>query len=283
MIPGPVGFQCPECVRAGVKNMRQAELPYGGKRSGDPRITSIVLIAINVLVWVGIMFTGGWNGWLAKAIALIPVGMCASGDGGFYPNMDAATCKSGLYFMDGGPMPDLSGMHWVPGVATGAWWQLITSAFAHVEVWHIGFNMLALWMLGPLIEKLLGRARFLAIYVIAALAGSGVAVLFSATWGMTLGASGAIFGLMGAVLLIAIKHQGNVRSILIWLGLNAAITVTNLGQISWEGHLGGFLGGLAATAAIIHLPKDKRSWQWPLLIVLGVGSVALSVATALLR
>lgn len=100
---------------------------------------------------------------------------------------------------------------------------------------------------------------------------------------MTLGASGAIFGLMGAVLLIAIKHQGNVRSILIWLGLNVAITVTNLGQISWEGHLGGFLGGLAATAAVIHLPKDKRSWQWPLLILLGLGSIALSVITALQR
>lgn len=273
MIPGPVGFQCPECVRAGVKNMRQAELPYGGKRSGDPRITSIVLIAINVLVWIGIMLTSGWNGWLAKTIALIPVGMCDTGDGLHIALTDHVGCMTS----------SIAGYSWVPGVGSGAWWQLITSAFAHVEVWHIGFNMLALWMLGPLIEKLLGRSRFLAIYFIAALAGSGVAVLFSPTFGMTLGASGAIFGLMGAVLLIAIKHQGNVRSILIWLGLNVAITVTNLGQISWEGHLGGFLGGLAATAAVIHLPKDKRSWQWPLLILLGLGSIALSVITALQR
>ncbi len=243
MVPGSVGFQCPECVQQGMRQTRQNKLPYGGNRGTNPKTTSIVLAAINAVVWVILMLSGGYSGVPMAYLSLSPSDVAFG----------------------------------------GAWWQLITSGFSHVEVWHIGFNMLALWMLGPLIEKLLGRSRFLAIYFIAALAGSGVAVLFSPTFGMTLGASGAIFGLMGAVLLIAIKHQGNVRSILIWLGLNVAITVTNLGQISWEGHLGGFLGGLAATAAVIYLPKDKRSWQWPLLILLGLGSIALSVITALQR
>lgn len=253
-----------------MKNMRQAELPYGGTRSRDPRITSIVLIVINVAVWAGILLTGGWSGRLAQTLALIPVGLCDAGDGYFVPLADATTCAP-------------AGYEWVPGVGSGAWWQLLTSAFAHVEVWHIGFNMFALWMLGPLVERILGRTRFLAIYFIAALAGSGVAVLFSATYSMTLGASGAVFGLMGAVLLIALKHKGDVKSILVWLGLNAVITVVNVGQISWQGHLGGFLGGLLATAVVIHLPKDKRSLQWPLLIVLGVVSIATSVAAALAR
>lgn len=256
-----------------MKNMRQAELPYGGTRSRDPRITSIVLIVINVAVWAGIVLTGGWNGWLAKMIALTPVGACDAGDGEHIVLTDYVGCMTS----------SAAGLEWIPGVATGAWWQLLTSAFAHVEVWHIGFNMFALWMLGPLVERIVGRTRFLAIYFIAALAGSGVAVLFSATYSMTLGASGAVFGLMGAVLLIALKHKGDVKSILVWLGLNAVITVVNVGQISWQGHLGGFLGGLLATAVVIHLPKDKRSLQWPLLIVLGVVSIATSVAAALAR
>lgn len=67
------------------------------------------------------------------------------------------------------------------------------------------------------------------------------------------------------------------------VGLNAVITVVNIGQISWQGHLGGFLGGLLATTVVIHLPKEKRSLQWPLLIVLGVVSIATSVAAALAR
>jgi len=253
-----------------MKNMRQAELPYGGTRSRDPRLTSIALIVINAAVWAGILVTGGWNGWAAKLLALTPVGTCDAGDGEHIVLTDAAGCLA-------------SGLEWVPGVATGAWWQLITSAFAHVEVWHIGFNMFALWMLGPLVERILGRTRFLAIYMIAALAGSAVAIWFAATFSMTLGASGAIFGLMGAVLLIALKHQGNVQSILIWLGLNAAITIFGGSRISWEGHLGGFLGGLAATAIVMYLPKDKRSLQWPLIVLLGVLVVAGSVAAALSR
>ncbi len=270
MIPGPVGFQCPECVRQGVKNMRQAELPYGGTRSRDPRITSIALIVINVAVWAGILLTGGWNGWVAKLLALTPVGTCDAGDGEHIVLTDAAGCLA-------------SGLEWIPGVATGAWWQLITSAFAHVEVWHIGFNMFALWMLGPLVERILGRTRFLAIYFVAALAGSAVATWFAASFSMTLGASGAIFGLMGAVLLIALKHQGNVQSILVWLGLNAAITIFGGSRISWEGHLGGFLGGLAATAIVMYLPKDKRAFQWPLIALLGVLVVVASVVAALSR
>lgn len=270
MIPAAVGFQCPDCVRQGMKNMRQAELPYGGTRSRDPRLTSIVLIAINLLVWAGILLTGGWSGALAQTLALIPVGLCDVGDGMSIWPVDATTCTRG-------------GLEWVPGVGTGAWWQLITSAFAHVEIWHIGFNMFALWALGPLVEKMLGRTRFLAIYVVSALAGSAVAIWFADTYSMTLGASGAIFGLMGAVLLIALKHKGDVRSILIWLGLNAAITIFGGSQISWEGHLGGFLGGLAATAIILYLPKEKRTLQWPLLAALGLVVALGSVAAALSR
>ena len=102
-----------------------------------------------------------------------------------------------------------------PGVADGAYWQLVTSAFTHVEVWHIGFNMLALWVLGPQLELALGRARFLALYL---LSGAGRLGAASTGWRRrappTLGASGAIFGLMGALLVVALKVGGDVQPIL---------------------------------------------------------------------
>ena len=89
----------------------------------------------------------------------------------------------------------------LPGVADGAYWQLVTSMFTHVQVVHIGFNMLALWVLGPQLELVVGRARFLALYFLSGLAGS--ALIYWAgpeyTLGGTIGASGAVFGLMGAL------------------------------------------------------------------------------------
>ena len=96
-------------------------------------------------------------------------------------------------------------------MSDGAYWQLVTSAFTHVEVWHIGFNMLALWVLGPQLELALGRARFLALYFLSALAGSALVYWLGGTTTATLGASGAVFGLMGALLVLALKVGGNVR------------------------------------------------------------------------
>ena len=102
---------------------------------------------------------------------------------------------------------------WFPGVSDGAYWQLVTNAFTHVEVWHIGFNMLALWVLGPQLELAIGRARFLALYFLSALAGSTLVYWSAATTTATLGASGAVFGLMGALLVLALKVGGNVQQI----------------------------------------------------------------------
>ena len=93
-----------------------------------------------------------------------------------------------------------------------------------MQIWHIGFNMLALWILGPQLEMVVGRARFLALYLLSALAGSALVFWASPEYQATLGASGAIFGLLGALLVVAYKVGGDVRGILMWLGLNAVIT-----------------------------------------------------------
>ncbi len=265
MNPSAVGFQCPDCVAQGRRETRQGQLPYGGRPSRDSRTTTFVLMGINVAVWGAVLLTGGAFGRLFNLLALTPMGRCDATDGrGFYP-VDEAGCVG-------------AGVEWADGVATGAWWQLLTSAFTHSEVVHIAFNMFALYILGPQLERLLGRARFLALYLISALVASAFVMLFSGPFVATVGASGAIFGMLGAFLLVARKHGGNVRQILILLGANVVITVVGSSFISWQGHLGGLLGGLAVTAALIHLPRPYRKpWQWVLVGVIGVLALVAAV------
>lgn len=258
MVPGAVGFQCPECVSVGARQTRQHRLPYGGSRASNPRLTSMVLIGVNVAVWVAIMLTGRYSSSLFNLLSLTPADRCAPmADGSFY--IDKSVCLA-------------QGMEWGFGVASQPW-QVITSGFTHVEVLHIGFNMLVLYMLGPNNEQIFGRARFLAIYFVSLLGGSAAVMLLSDPYTQTLGASGAIYGLIGALLLVAIKHKGNVRSLLLWLGINVALTFT-LPSISWQGHFGGLVGGAIATAAIMYLPKERRSLQWPLLAMILVACLA---------
>ena len=247
-----VGFQCPDCVKEGARSTRQAKTPYGGTRVADPRLTTFVLIGINVAVWVLILATGGRSSALIDKLALLP----------------ASSARR---------MPDGS-IALVRGVDDGAWWQLVTSMFTHVEPLHIGFNMLALYFLGPMLETVLGRARFLAVYLVSGLVGSAVVMVFSNPHGQTLGASGAIFGLMGALVVLAVKVGGQVQTVLVWLGLNLFFTFTVSG-ISWQGHLGGLLGGVVLGAAIVYAPRQRRSLvQWSAVAgVLVLSLVAVAV------
>ncbi|MCC2593677.1 rhomboid family intramembrane serine protease [Tessaracoccus sp. OS52] len=268
MIPGAVGFQCPECVELGRRQTRQGVLPYGGRRSANPKTTSIVLIAVNVAVWLGVMLTGGAFGRLFDVLSIKALGYCLVNDGRILL-VDESGCAAG-------------GLSWVDGVASGGWWQLISSAFTHADPLHIAFNMLALWVLGPQLEQIFGRARFLAVYFVSAIVASAFIMWFSEPYTSTVGASGAIFGLMGAILLVAYKHKGNYQTILMWLGANVAITIFGSAYISWQGHLGGLVGGLLAALALMYLPKDKRKpWQWVLVIAIGVLALALITVRAL--
>lgn len=263
MTPGAVGFQCPECVHEGRKQTRQGVLPYGGERSRDPRLTSMVLIAVNALVWVATIV---FKGRAINLLAITPAGTCIQGN--YIVSATQAQCLAG-------------NLEWVPGVGSGAWWQVLTSAFTHIEVWHIFVNMFSLWILGPQLEQVFGRLRFLAIYLVSAVAGSALIMWFAHPNQSTLGASGAIFGLLGAILLVAHKHGGAVQQILMILGINVVITVLGGSFISWQGHLGGFLGGAAVTAALMYLPKSQRArWQWPLVALILVVALALIAVRA---
>ena len=268
MIPSPVGFQCPECVAEGMRRTRTRELPYGGRRSANPSITSIVLIVINAAMFALVAIAGGARSVLFEMISLTPQGICMVDEARYIPGSTASDCLAG-------------GFNWLDGVATGAWWQPVTSAFMHADVMHIGFNMLALWFLGPQLEQIFGRTRFLALYFVSLLMASAFVMWLSEPAGSTVGASGAIFGLMGAILLVAHKHKGNVRTILMWLGANVVITVVGSAFISWQGHLGGFVGGLLVASVVMYLPKKSRKQrQWPLLGLLAILALALIAARA---
>lgn len=254
MVEAHVGVQCPECVREGARATRSAEGPYGGTRSANPRLTSLVLIGVNVGVFLLIVLTGGGFGRWANRLAITPLGQCLVDDstGRYYPGLGQAACNA------------VQGAYWADGVATGAWWQLITSAFAHAELLHVATNLLTLYFLGPPLEQVLGRARFLAVYFVSALAGSAAVLWLAAPDSSALGASGAIFGLLGALLLIARKSGGNYQQIAMWLGINVVITVLGGAYISWQGHLGGLIGGLAVAAVLVLTPREQRArWQWP--------------------
>jgi membrane associated rhomboid family serine protease len=259
MRPAAVGFQCPECVKEGAKTTRSGRTAYGGLRPTDASFTSMVLIALNAAVWIAIIATGGDASRLVDWLALSPRGFCQ------FPNgFQEAT---GLSCANGGRL--------LPGVSDGAYWQLVTSMFTHIQLWHIGFNMFALYVLGPQLELAVGRARFLALYFLSGLAGS--ALVF---WGDrgALGASGAIFGLMGALLIVSIKVRGDVRGILTWIGINFVITFVFVNAISWEGHVGGFIGGTAIGAVLVYTPRGPRRTA---LQVAGLTLIAALIALAI--
>lgn len=259
-----VGFQCPDCVKQANKGTRQNRAMYGGERSADPRLTSYVLIGINAVVWLAIAATGGSSSRLGDLLALRANGACSPGDGYLY-DISQRVCES-------------TGATFLPGVVDGAWWQLMTSVFTHVAIWHVAMNMFALFIFGPALEGIIGRARFLAVYLVSGLASSVLVLFLSGQYGSTVGASGALFGLLGALLVLARKARLNSQWLMQNLLVGAVITVVGWRLISWQGHLGGFLGGVVTAAIIAYAPKSNRSVvQWTGLAVVTVVLLALAV------
>ena len=246
-----VGFQCPDCVKEGARSTRQGKAVYGGKRlTGNPMATTFALIAANLVGFFAIRSGGGR---VLDALALLP-------------------------------QSSTRGFQEVEGVSGGAYWQALTSAFSHYDVLHLGFNMLALYFLGPMLEQVLGRPRFLAVYFVSAFTASAAVMLLSNPNSQTLGASGSIFGLMGALVVVAFKVKADLRQILFWLGLNLVFTFYNTGSISWQGHLGGLIGGALTAAIIVYAPRKRREViQWTgIVLVLVVALVVIAAQAVVL-
>ncbi|MFS0853433.1 rhomboid family intramembrane serine protease [Microbacterium sp. 179-I 3D4 NHS] len=243
--PAPVGVICPECMKAERKNrtpaQKRAERRWSGRggaatlspvRSGRPVVT-YVLLAVTSLIGL---------------LQLVP---------GLGDTLTQQLLFAGVYLY-----PDLSGMPFEP-------WRLLTAVFAHGGFIHLALNMLALWMLGQSLEPMLGRVRFLALYLVSGLGGSVMVALLDPTQA-TVGASGAIFGLMAALLIIGRHIGANVTGILVILGINFAYGFFVSG-IAWQAHLGGaIVGALVALVLVKTKRREQRTWQIAALIGLTV-------------
>ena len=164
---------------------------------------------------------------------------------------------------------------WSPAVADGDLYRLVTSAFLHFGVTHLLFNMWALYVVGPPLERSLGRLRFGALYALSALGGSVLVYLLSPLNAATAGASGAVFGLFAATFVVGRRLNLDVRWVVALIAINLVITFAIPG-ISWQGHIGGLVTGALIALAYVYAPRERRN-----LIQAGVTVAAVALFAAL--
>jgi len=158
-------------------------------------------------------------------------------------------------------------------IAHGQYYRLITAGFLHASFFHILFNMAALWFLGTPLEGLVGRARYLLIYGLALLGGSVASFCFSPVNTLGVGASGAIFGLMGAFAVVAWRQKWDLRPFAVLIGINFVYGFL-VPNVDWRAHLGGLVVGAIVGAAIVVPSRERRR------VVLAATSVAVLVVLA---
>lgn len=181
------------------------------------------------------------------------------------------------------------GALWGPFMASGEYWRLLTAGFLHFSLIHVAVNMFSLYILGRDVEITLGTARFVGIYITALLGGSALVMLFENPLAINAGASGAIFGLMGATLVVVLKAKIPAGMVLGVIGINVVLSLT-IPNISLWAHMGGLLFGAAAAAGILYgpelLPAAKRNARnaaaigWTVMGALIVLALVISVARA---
>ncbi|PWI12500.1 rhomboid family intramembrane serine protease [Streptomyces sp. NWU339] len=241
MVSASVGFQCPACVRRGGPGAGHAPAASrprtiaGGTVAGDPRLITKILLGINIAVFIAVHV---WSPLLDHLVLI-------------------------------GTWPPLSP---VEGVAEGEWYRLVTSMFTHEAIWHIAFNMFALWWLGGPLEQALGRARYLALYLISGLAGSALTYLLAPGTTASLGASGAIFGLFGAMAVLVRRLNYDIRPIIVLLVINLVFTFSPGFNIAWQAHIGGLVAGVVIGYAMVHASRERRA-----LIQYGTCALVLAV------
>jgi membrane associated rhomboid family serine protease len=237
MTPAAVGLRCPD--HAGTR--KRINAPRVVRRVPQGRTDALVtrtLIAINVVVYLITAVQGaGYN---------------APG-GRLFNDM----------FLYG------------PFVAHGDWWRLITAAFLHGSILHIGLNMYVLWIIGSPVEQYLGRARFLGLYFVSGLAGSAGALVLTPT-ALTVGASGAIFGILGALLIIEWQTTGRLAgNAMTWIVINLALSFV-ISNVSIGGHVGGLIGGILVTLSFANWGRGHAAYG-----KIGIAGFAGLVAVAI--
>ena len=236
MTPASVGFQCPECVSEGRKSVRPTRTMYGGRVSSGGLDATRVLIGINVVVFLATVQSGA--------------------------NVLTGSGTSSLY--------DRFAL--VPAsVADGQWYRLISSMFLHFGLPHIALNMLALYVIGTPLETMLGRLRFLGLYFLAGLGGSLLSFAIGSPTELAAGASGAIYGLFGALYVLTRRRGLETGGIVGIIAINLVFSFT-FSNIDWRGHVGGLVVGTAVAAAYAYSPTGPRRDQMQ---ALGCAAIAL--------
>jgi membrane associated rhomboid family serine protease len=235
MTATPVGMRCPECSRQKTP-VRSLRNVYA-----QPTVTYI-LIGICVALYIGTLASGG-----SSSTVFIDLGTVGFAGG-----------------PDGQPI----------GVAEGEYWRLITGGFLHDGILHIGFNMYILYWLGTMLEPVMGHVRFAALYFASLLAGSFGALLLSPN-AVTVGASGAVFGLMGAAFVLqrarGIDPMQSGLGPIILINLVLGFVIPN---VSIGGHLGGLIGGVLCAFAMERVGERGRGVLLPVAACLLIGAVA---------
>lgn len=242
--PAPVGIQCVDCVREGAASMRTPRTQFGARLSGGRPVVTLTIVVVCVLVWLG---------------------------------QKAAPATTG-------------DLEFVSAFGRQEPWRFVTAAFAHAPstITHILFNLFALWQLGQYLEPLLGRARFAALYLISAVGGSVGYLLLTPLFDTngvvryvhpgTVGASGAVFGLFAAMLVLN-RHLGRSSAGIAGVIVVNAVLGFVIPGIAWQAHLGGALtGALCALVLARTAPQQRRRLQWPGLALLVVLLVLLAGA-----
>ncbi|MEU3603981.1 rhomboid family intramembrane serine protease [Streptomyces sp. NPDC035033] len=229
MISASVGFQCPDCVRggSGTGHAAGANRPRtlaGGRVRSDDRLVTKVLIGINLLVYV-LVLVGGDR--IVAELELV-----------------------------GRAFEPLLGEN--IGVAFGEWYRLLTATVLHQEPWHILLNLLGLWMIGGVVEPELGRSRYALLCLLSGLSGSVLAYVVAAPNQPSLGASGIVFGLIGAWAVLDRRLRHDMGPVALFVALSLVMTFTRPG-ISWEGHIGGLLAGALVTFVFVYAPRARRN------------------------
>jgi membrane associated rhomboid family serine protease len=250
---------CPDCMvfaPVGIRCLEHAGRPQGAARmttgvrraafEGTGALVTKAMIAVNVLVFLANLAQGASLNQNAGSIFL-----------------------RGALFIPG-------------GLDQGEWYRLITAAFLHANLFHLGMNMVVLWIVGAPVEQAIGRGRFLALYLVSGLAGSAGALLLSPD-ALTVGASGAIFGILGAALVLESQRNyvlgGQAFGL---IAFNLIITFTFSTYISIGGHLGGLAGGALSMLALSRFGRTHAIYGRPGivgilgLVAVGVASVAIA-------
>jgi membrane associated rhomboid family serine protease len=234
----PVGVHCPECVRESRGSASSAPRPLGRRFANAVRPSSGRAVVTYTIIA------------LCLVIYVIQ-----------FLSHDAVT----------------NALIYVPDVTVAQPWRMLTSLFIHESPLHVLLNMYSLWLVGPALERMLGRIRFLALYLISGFGGSVGVLLLAPHNEAVLGASGAIFGLFGAYFLVARRLGGNATQFLVVIVINLVIGFIPGFGIAWQAHVGGLITGLAI--AFVYLETRSPARRWAQILLTALVAVILIVVT----